>query len=156
MRFFSIFVLIAGLGATGIPVYRCKKLTDWELLPIVRYGSDLPEKTRDIRVPRSTAKARADWRCTKCRKQIRPGDTYYYYFGLSGPYQKRIRFCHTCQGKLMSEYHSQMAQATTYQEAVKKEEYIKRALLIQQYKRYYGHEPSEGTDIPLHRTADML
>ncbi len=154
MRFLSVFVLIAGFGATGIPVYICMKATDWELLPMVSYDSNLPEKPRDIRVPRSTAKARADWFCTRCRLHIRPRDTYYYYFGLSGRYQKRIRFCHTCQGKLMREYHSQMAQVTTYQEAVKKEEGMKRALLIQQYKRYYGHEPSEGTNIPLHRSVD--
>jgi hypothetical protein len=151
-----MFVILAGVGAAGIPVYRFKKLTDWELLPTVWYDSNLPEKPRDIRVPRSTAKARAYWSCTECRKQIGPGDTYYYYLVHGGRYPRRIRFCHICKDKLMSEYYSQEPQAAVYREAVKKEEQVKWDLLIQQYKRYYGFEPPEGTVIPFHRIVTIL
>ena len=53
----------------------------------------------------------------------------------------------------MSEYYSQEPQAAVYREAVKKEEGMKRALLIRQYERYYGFRPPEGVDIPLSRTT---
>ena len=153
MRLFSVPIFVAGLAATGIPIYRSKRLTDWELLPIVRYKSSLPNRPVDVRVPRDTAKARADWYCAWCSKHIRPRDTYYYYLAQGGRYSERVRFCQTCQVKLIHEHHEQTSRMAAYQQAVKKEKAMKRNLLIPQYKRYYGFEPLEGVDVPLCRAV---
>jgi hypothetical protein len=51
----------------------------------------------------------------------------------------------------MHEHHEQISRIAAYEQAVKREKAMKKDLIIQHYKRYYGFEPPEGTGIPLNR-----
>ena len=113
--------------------------SDWELLPKLDYESHLPEKPHEIYVPHKSAKARSTWLCARCRTQISPCDSYYYYGD-----RWRTRFCPQCRMQLLSEKHAEASKISAYLEVSRKEEAEKLALRIEQYKHYYGNDPPEG------------
>jgi hypothetical protein len=116
------------------------RTSDWDLLPELKYVGHLPERPKAIEVPSGVARARALWACWRCRRIIKPHDTYFYT--RAGRQEK---YCVDCRNRLSDEEAAERPKWIAYAAAVKHERAEKLKLRLEQYKRFYGRMPDEST-----------
>src|SRR5262249_53645698 len=128
--------LVSVIGGIGVVMVlgRFFASPDWDLLPDLKYTSQLPPKPKAIEVPQFTAHARKFWQCSRCRRSIAPRDTYWFN-------QRPSKFCINCRDHLRREEAAERPKWIAYAAALMKEEAEKSQLRLEQYRRFYGRMP---------------
>lgn len=130
-----------GAIAVGFVLFRLFLRSDWELLPSIKYQSQLPNRPKSIIVPHLTVRSRSVWMCLRCRRVIHPGDIYCY-----SDASRDWKYCPNCRILFVKEKAIEDEKWVAYESAIKAEKEEKKNLRLAQYHRFYGKTPVYPTN----------